>query len=266
MTEPIKVILVHGTFDIGAEWTRDGSQYRQLLSAKVEQENRKVEFQEHHWDGENTYVSRLNAAKRLDEELIDINKKFDGDTFVIGHSHGGNIIRKALDILPQTAQPTAVITYGTPFIQFRDRELDLFVFCVRILISIIGISICFWLFSLSFYLADMLPNTNGYAIFAIIIVFLGGAVSLGAFYFLLVKISGGIIFRLKDKITRSRISLRNDYSSLDVSLTSFVCFHVAGDEVSILLRVWIAVTSLLNGFLRFLEVSILLPIFLAIFI
>jgi hypothetical protein len=58
------------------------------------------------------------------------------------------------------------------------------------------------------------------------------------------------------------MSLKNDYLSRDINFTPFICFHVIGDEANLILRFWVLLTEILNKCLRFLEILILLPIFL----
>jgi hypothetical protein len=135
MTEVVKAILVHGTRDTNAEWCREGSQFRADLRNALNARGCDIEFSSLNWDGKNTYLSRLDGARNLAKDIIRIRNEFSGKLFLICHSHGGNIARKAIDLTPSSQQPNGVITYGTPFIQFKNREVDLFLFISRIALT-----------------------------------------------------------------------------------------------------------------------------------
>ena len=54
---------------------------------------------------------------------VPADEEFD-EIYVIAHSHGGTIARLAMNLLPEEAKPTGVITFGSPFVRFKPRRID----------------------------------------------------------------------------------------------------------------------------------------------
>ena len=118
----IRVILVHGTFAQGAAWTeRVRSEFCARLEPKLLPDYATV-FKTFTWSGWNLQSHRLAAASRLNIELPNSHEGLE-DTFVIAHSHGGNVLMHALGQNPTAARTLkGAIFLATPFIRLRWRE------------------------------------------------------------------------------------------------------------------------------------------------
>jgi len=119
--EPIIVTLVHGTSDTQARWTDEDSKIRKGLTQEFGDRLYITKLQ---WSGENREDARLNAAKRLFDHINANATYFPSSPHVlVGHSHGGNIIRWALEQLSPTAagKVAAAITISTPFVEIQPR-------------------------------------------------------------------------------------------------------------------------------------------------
>src|SRR5262245_27464663 len=87
----IRVWLVHGTWAKSARWTLDGSRLRKTLQEGLEGE---VTFETFPWTGRNRTFDRGEAARQLLDSLR-AGRDEPQATFVIAHSHGGNIAATA---------------------------------------------------------------------------------------------------------------------------------------------------------------------------
>lgn len=99
------VFLVHGTW--GQEhsaWYQPNSKSdgftttlkKHLGECGVQGE---VDFVPFEWSGENSHAARVDGAKRLCAKLLEISERCSEATFhFVAHSHGGNVVLKALEI------------------------------------------------------------------------------------------------------------------------------------------------------------------------
>lgn len=92
----IEIIIVHGTFAANFDWYQEGGDFYEavLLTAKKEF-CCPVTILPFKWTGYLGCLSRIEASTKLAEHIIASDKK----TYTIGHSHGGNIINLATQIL-----------------------------------------------------------------------------------------------------------------------------------------------------------------------
>jgi len=129
------IITVHGTSNTGpAEapdrgqgywWQRD-SFFDRHLRELVEAEEGRLEIEPLVWSGANSETSRWEAGRALLSEAGRLETAKE-PYVVLGHSHGGSIIRHFLEhaALSRQAMPglSAWITVGTPFIENRANSL-----------------------------------------------------------------------------------------------------------------------------------------------
>jgi len=124
-----QVIFVHGTFatsddDEGDKWWQRGSQFWKAVSEKLCAEATPCgEGRLFRWSGENSERARRAAAIDLYSTVL-LPLEEQGIGFhIVGHSHGGNVIRKALIIAAKSKRPLTKLrswtTVGTPFLQIQ---------------------------------------------------------------------------------------------------------------------------------------------------
>ena len=145
------VLVVHGTFanpkDPPASdlptWWQPGGSFPKALDAALERHGSPARC--HHWvldllesyrslegrrfppwrswSGENSEVERRRAAYALAEHLRQLQREQAiRRIHLVAHSHGGNVVRRALRFLNQPRYKLgAVVCLGTPFLHFADR-------------------------------------------------------------------------------------------------------------------------------------------------
>jgi hypothetical protein len=109
-------ILVHGTFAADASWTGPESDLSRALRATG-----RIDTESFRWSGSNSGVARARAGREL-AALVAARKEHYPVICVVGHSHGGNVIRQACRDLPVGAIDKAMFL-GTPFINAERRDL-----------------------------------------------------------------------------------------------------------------------------------------------
>ena len=110
-------ILVHGTFQPRASWTRPGS----LLRLALSKSQPGAEFVPKPWTGHNLFSARQSAADNLEAAIRDIDPK--RPVFIIGHSHGGSAVARLLHDCPKILDRLCGVAYlATPFIALRKHE------------------------------------------------------------------------------------------------------------------------------------------------
>ncbi len=110
-------ILVHGTFAADAPWTKPESNLSRALLAAG-----RVDTESFRWSGNNSGMARAKAGREL-AALIAARKDQYASISVVGHSHGGNVIRQACrELAPGTIKQA--IFLGTPFINAERRDLS----------------------------------------------------------------------------------------------------------------------------------------------
>jgi hypothetical protein len=114
--------LVHGTWARGAPWTQPGSPLRSHLESRL---GPNISFRVFEWTGQNSHTARLTAGEDLRHDLHQALKTHpQAQHFLIGHSHGGNVILYALRDPVLKDQIAGVVTLGTPFLDCQPRELE----------------------------------------------------------------------------------------------------------------------------------------------
>lgn len=122
ITPQYVITLVHGTYARDADWVNDPqSPLRQRLTTKLGA----VDFRILKWTGENSDAARYAGADDLRVMLQNLLSD-DSNTryFVVGHSHGGNVILRALDGFSEANRIAGVVTLATPFINCKARDVE----------------------------------------------------------------------------------------------------------------------------------------------
>ena len=109
-------ILVHGTFACEALWTRPDSALSQALAIDPS-----IRLRRFSWSGRNSGVARYKAAGELAELIRSVQDDYRAVSLV-AHSHGGNIVRLALE--SDAIRPVEnCIFLGTPFVVAWRRDV-----------------------------------------------------------------------------------------------------------------------------------------------
>lgn len=172
-------LLVHGTFATPktkkappgepGDWSQQDSQFSKDLVKKVKEMAKakgiKANFRCHKcdnddgfdeifvWPGTNSEEDRQEAAKNLAYHIL----KFEGrnvNLILIGHSHGGSIVEKALEILTAKGKNLdyvdSWVTLGSPFMSFRMSRMKAFSYLALAVVHIVLAGIFFhrnaWLY------------------------------------------------------------------------------------------------------------------------
>jgi hypothetical protein len=122
----IVLTLVHGTWARGAAWTRPESPFRIMIqdelcglgAASV------TVISDFEWSGLNRHEDRREAALALQCKLKTVLAgRPNAFHFLIGHSHGGNIILRAILRWPRLQETLCgAICIATPFLRFRQQS------------------------------------------------------------------------------------------------------------------------------------------------
>lgn len=207
------------------------------------------------WSGDNRHQARRAAAVALvdrlkrgfptrydpseeaytDERLVRPNgaaapddKEFD-EIFVIGHSHGGTIARLAMGLVSENEAPTGVITFGSPFVRFKPRELDTVCNVLRWLVRVIAFLSLVLIVGLA--MADALPFNE----------FFDDQAKTGAVYAVLVLLVGFLldwgIKRVRDALRATQEMLHRDYDPTPTAKVGFLSYHAIFDEAGVWLRI-----------------------------
>jgi pimeloyl-ACP methyl ester carboxylesterase len=113
------IIIVHGTFSSRKRFApRDSPLFRQcsgIPGARV------LRFG---WSGRNSHSARFGAAEKFAKFVLRLQVRFPATRFVIiAHSHGGNLVLRALQTDPEIfGRLAGVITLNTPFVTFTPRD------------------------------------------------------------------------------------------------------------------------------------------------
>ena len=130
--QPALVILVHGTFagdseNDGQKWWQAGSPAVAQLRSRLPRGVNIAEGSEvFHWSGDNSERARSKAGRQLLERLRALEDEHR-DYHLVGHSHGGSVIWKALKAKSLSKQPLEHLkswtTVGTPYLEHRSRSV-----------------------------------------------------------------------------------------------------------------------------------------------
>lgn len=117
------LILVHGTLARGAGWTLPNSEiYGRLVQAF----GHNLMIYRHLWSGWNSLRARRIASQALEAKMVEMSKQFPKARFyLIGHSHGGNVILNSLTH-SLISKVEGVVCLATPILIGRRRKLDAF--------------------------------------------------------------------------------------------------------------------------------------------
>jgi hypothetical protein len=117
---------VEGSWQIGDRWYQTDSLFSRRISdrlvtrsgADLTREGGVLRFR---WTGVNSELRRNDAAEELAGELRKLAER-GRRLHIIAHSHGGNVVRRAVDLLKRNdatlAAITSVTTFGTPFFRY----------------------------------------------------------------------------------------------------------------------------------------------------
>ncbi|MDG1825021.1 MAG: hypothetical protein P8H62_02025 [Henriciella sp.] len=122
------IITVHGTGDTqredaGKQWWQKESPFAEEIHRLVESADGSFGFHPFHWTGANSETDRRSEGERLYKHLLSEFEEKNLPYHLIGHSHGGSVIKEAL--LQATLGNTPLnnlrswVTVGTPFLSFR---------------------------------------------------------------------------------------------------------------------------------------------------
>jgi hypothetical protein len=102
--EGVQIILVHGTFAAHFDWYKPGGEfYDAICIAGKERFGDLCEITPFRWTGYLGCMARVEAATELAELILNSKKK----VYTVGHSHGGNVINLASQILELVMEPTS---------------------------------------------------------------------------------------------------------------------------------------------------------------
>ncbi|WP_210542819.1 triacylglycerol lipase [Rhodoferax sp. PAMC 29310] len=135
------VTLVHGTFARHAPWMREGTLWQgfQPNPGDPDALPGRTLFSRFCWSGANTHTDRLTAGDALHAHLDGLTTKFPhAKHFVIGHSHGGNVMLYALKDPSLADRIAGLVTLATPFITVRRRKLHPLVLTGILTICLLG--------------------------------------------------------------------------------------------------------------------------------
>src|SRR5512139_309573 len=114
------VVLVHGTFAQGAEWTRPES----VVGAALSRALRRSHVYAFDWSGRNTHRARLRAGADLAQRLLQVRQAHPSARLhVVAHSHGGNVVGYALRAAGVRQAVDDLVCQGTTFIVAQARAL-----------------------------------------------------------------------------------------------------------------------------------------------
>lgn len=126
MTEKPDIIfvLIHGTFAQEAKWPIDDNEPLRKVLLK-ELSDFKVQFDQKCWSGENSHRERVTAGNELAKYLIEKYKENKAPLYLVGHSHGGNVISYALqEIIGKIKSLSGVIYLATPHIHVELKDVE----------------------------------------------------------------------------------------------------------------------------------------------
>lgn len=113
-------------------WTQPNSPIREATSEALSPLG-SVRFIRFEWPGmtlrqfNNSHRIRRDASEQLKDFLASINRDFPGvPTFIVSHSHGGNVAFAAVRGAVNQSMASGVATIATPFFKYRSRNADQF--------------------------------------------------------------------------------------------------------------------------------------------
>src|SRR5262245_5868720 len=125
---PFEVTLVHGTWGryLRRTWFGEGSTFREQFSQELTRRGWLHRVSSFLWSGANSIRARDSAGRQLANHLV--NQRIDNPDciqVVIAHSHGGNVVGRALSYLPPEHPRILVATLATPFLEIHPLAISL---------------------------------------------------------------------------------------------------------------------------------------------
>jgi hypothetical protein len=106
-------------------WFADGSEFRNRLTAALSKRGLSAQISQFLWSGANSVRERDRAAHQLVEHIRAKQSDCpDSTQVVIAHSHGGNVVLRALDQLGVTGDEIFIVTIATPFVEILRTKLS----------------------------------------------------------------------------------------------------------------------------------------------
>ena len=106
-------------------WFADGSEFRNRLTAALSKCGLSAQISPFLWSGANSVRERDRAAHQLVEHIRAKQSDYPGSTqVVIAHSHGGNVVLRAVDQLGVTGDEIFIATIATPFVEILRTKLS----------------------------------------------------------------------------------------------------------------------------------------------
>jgi hypothetical protein len=156
----IAVITVHGTGDsaksvAGEKWWQQGSNFTERLKSRLKTHGLDADIYPLIWSGANSASAREAGGDELADTIKQLNKNYGG-VHLVGHSHGGNVINVALDLLrwgqrkKSGKRVASAVTVGTPFFKMTTgwggALFGVLFFWITVLSAIVfGLTILFWI-------------------------------------------------------------------------------------------------------------------------
>lgn len=131
-TQSCKMVLqlnVHGTWsqknEFQRQWWQHNSNFSNSWQSHQRNLDRKNHVEEIEWSGGNSDIERQKAAQYLADKIENYSSH---SIHIVAHSHGGNVVLDAIDLLRRkfenepdqgklTDSIVSIITVGTPFLQ-----------------------------------------------------------------------------------------------------------------------------------------------------
>jgi hypothetical protein len=125
---------VHGTWGRGffpslhwsrtSRWFESGGSFYERFSKELTNRSILATFATHDWSGANSIFARDKAAADLARKLEEHDLVSPGCTqLIIGHSHGGNVVGRALARLSTTKPNPLICTLAKPFVEVHPTDL-----------------------------------------------------------------------------------------------------------------------------------------------
>ena len=158
----VHIVLLHGTVlfsrfrplrkwsrRLRSDWTNAGSTFRGLFRELF---NEPVVFHSIPWSGGNSDLHRWRAAEKFSKVLRRLAERHpNAEFYAITHSHGGNVISRAMRDVSTQNILKGIVCLGTPFFIYKPQNLDAPIRIARWSLFLW----LFWLFGLLLGLAAM---------------------------------------------------------------------------------------------------------------
>jgi hypothetical protein len=105
-------------------WFAENSEFRARLSTALATRGLSAQISPFLWSGANSVAERDEAARQLCEDLRAETSVYPNSVQVlIAHSHGGNVVFRALHKLDDTCAETFITTIAAPFVEILPAKL-----------------------------------------------------------------------------------------------------------------------------------------------